>query len=144
MVIDILKRHRLRDRIKVISSGKRITPTEVAHALAIGADFVNIARGFMFALGCIQSLQCNKNTCPTGVTTHNPELQKGLVVTDKAERVTNYARNMVKEVGIIAHSCGVHEPRLLRRKHARVVVQNGLSVPLDELHPEPSPLDADQ
>ena len=98
----------------------------------------------MFALGCIQSLQCNKNTCPTGVTTHDPELQKGLVVSDKAERVANYARNMLKEVGIIAHSCGVHEPRLLRRKHARIATQNGLSVSLEDLQPEPEPLNFDQ
>jgi glutamate synthase domain-containing protein 2 len=144
LVVDALIRHGLRERIKVISSGKRISPTEVAHALAMGADFVNIARGFMFALGCIQSFQCNKNTCPTGVTTHDVDLQKGLVVSDKAERVANYAKNMVKEVGIIAHSCGVHEPRLLRRKHARVVTQNGLSVSLEELHPEPQPIEVDQ
>ena len=144
LVVDSLIRHGLRERIKVISSGKCISPTEVAHALAIGADFVNIARGFMFALGCIQSLQCNKNTCPTGVTTHDADLQKGLVVSDKAERVANYARNMAKEVGIIAHSCGVQEPRLLCRKHARIVAQNGLSVALDELHPEPEPLNLDQ
>jgi glutamate synthase domain-containing protein 2 len=91
----------------------------------------------MFALGCIQALQCNKNTCPTGITTHDKKLHAGLVVSEKAERVANYARNMVYEVGVIAHSCGVKEPREFRRFHARIVCQNGLSVPLDELHPEP-------
>ena len=78
LVVDILTKYRLRDRIRVIASGKLITPGEVAWALCAGADFVNSARGFMFALGCIQALQCNKNTCPTGVTTHDPDLQKGL------------------------------------------------------------------
>ncbi len=90
----------------------------------------------MFALGCIQALQCNKNTCPTGVTTHNKKLQRGLVPEDKAVRVANFAKNMVYEVGMIAHSCGVREPRRLRRYHARIVLNNGLSIPLSELHPE--------
>ncbi len=81
----------------------------------MGADFVNSARGFMFSLGCIQAMQCNKDTCPTGVTTHNPKLQRGLNPEHKAVRVANYARNMVHAVGMIAHSCGVPEPRKLRR-----------------------------
>ena len=72
---------------RLIASGKLITPAEVAWALCVGADFVNSARGFMFALGCMQSLQCNRNTCPTGITTHDPRLQKGLDPADKAERV---------------------------------------------------------
>lgn len=134
MLINTLKQHGLRDRIKVIASGKLINPTEVAWALSVGADFITSARGNMFALGCIQALQCNKNTCPTGITTHNRKLQKGLVPEQKAERVANYIKNIVKEVGTIAHSCGVKEPRELRRKHARIVVSEGHSVPLDELY----------
>jgi len=90
----------------------------------------------MFALGCIQAMQCNKNTCPTGVTTHNKSLQRGLVVEDKAERVHQYSKNMHKEIGIIAHSCGVREPRGLKRFHCRVVQENGRSVPLNELYPD--------
>lgn len=139
MVIDKLNQYGLRDRIKVIASGKLITPTDVAWALCIGVDFVNSARGFMFALGCIQALQCNKNTCPTGITTHNRKLQRGLVPADKAVRVMHYAKNMQKEVGTIAHSCGVERPRQLRRYHARIVTQNGLSIALNELHPESVP-----
>jgi len=134
MVVDLLRQHELKDRIKVIASGKLITPAEVAWALCVGADFVTSARGFMFALGCIQSLQCNRDTCPTGVATHNPRLQKGLDPTDKATRVMHYVRNMVKEVGIIAHSCGVREPRELQRFHARIVQADGQSLPLDELY----------
>ena len=135
LVIDKLHAYGLRDRIKVITSGKLTTPTNVAWALCVGTDFVTSARGFMFAMGCIQALQCNKNTCPTGITTHNKKLQRGLDPIDKSERVFNYAKNMVKEVGTIAHSCGVKEPRQLKRYHARVVTTNGLSVALDELHP---------
>ena len=134
MVVDLLKQHGLKDRIKVVASGKLITPAEVAWALCVGADFVTSARGFMFALGCIQSLQCNRDTCPTGVATHNPRLQKGLDPTDKATRVMHYVRNMVKEVGIIAHSCGVREPRELQRFHARIVQADGQSLPLNELY----------
>ena len=134
MVADLLIKYNLKQRIKLIASGKLVTPGEVAWALCVGADFVVTARGFMFALGCIQALQCNKNTCPTGITTHNKKLQRGLVPADKAIRVSNYCKNMVHEVGVIAHSCGVTEPRQLKRFHARIVMDNGRSVPLDELY----------
>lgn len=140
LVVDMINRHNLRDRIKVIGSGKLVTPAEVAWALCVGADFVVSARGFMFSLGCIQALQCNRNTCPTGITTHNRRLQRGLVVADKAQRVANYARHVNQEVAVIAHSCGVPEPRRLRRFHCRVVMSNGRSVPLNELYPETTPV----
>jgi len=140
LVVDIFQRHNLRDRIRVIASGKLVTPSEVAWALASGANFVNSARGFMFALGCIQALKCNKNTCPTGITTHNPRLQKGLDPESKAIRVANYCKNMVHEVQIIAHSCGVHRPRQLRRMHVRIVQNNGASAAMDDLYPLPDVL----
>jgi len=136
LVVDRLVKHGLRERVKVVASGKLVTPADVAWALCVGADFVATARGFMFALGCIQALQCNKNTCPTGITTHDLKLQRGLVPEDKAVRVANYCRNLHYEVGIIAHSCGVPEPRQLRRFHARIVSDNGKSIPLNELYPE--------
>ncbi len=135
MVIDILTRHGLRERIKVIASGKLVTPAEVAWAYCAGADTVNSARGFMFALGCIQSLRCNKNTCPTGITTHDRRLQRGLNPEEKSVRVKNFVERMRSEVGIIAHSCGVPHPRALKRYHCRIVQANGRSVPLDELYP---------
>jgi glutamate synthase domain-containing protein 2 len=135
LVVDKLTACGLRERVKVIASGKLVNPSDAAWALCIGADFINSARGFMFALGCIQALQCNKNTCPTGVTTHNKRLQRGLVPADKAERVRRYSETMRKEIGIIAHSCGVAEPRQLRRYHCRIVQGDGRSIPLDELYP---------
>ena len=134
MLVDKLHEYELKERIKVIASGKLITPAEVAWALCVGADFITSARGFMLALGCIQALQCNKNTCPTGITTHNKRLQKGLDPENKALRIKNYAKNMVREVGVIAHSCGVKEPRELRLFHARIVTDSGHSVPLDEFY----------
>ncbi len=134
LVVDQLKAAGLKERIKVVCSGKLITPAQVAWALCVGADFITSARGFMFSLGCIQALHCNRNTCPTGITTHNARLQKGLDPMLKADRVANYVKNMVYEVGVLAHSCGVREPRELRRFHARMVTSHGRSVPLDELY----------
>ncbi len=139
LVIDRLVEFGLRERIRVIASGKLINPSDAAWALCVGADFVNNARGFMLALGCIQALQCNKNTCPTGITTHDKRLQRGLVPADKAGRVKRYSNTMRKEIETIAHSCGVAEPRKLRRYHCRIVQENGLSVPLDQLYPEARP-----
>ncbi|WP_419586885.1 glutamate synthase-related protein, partial [Thiolapillus sp.] len=94
------------------------------------ADFIVSARGFMFTLGCIQALQCNKNTCPTGITTHDRKLQRGLDPELKSTRVASYVKNMIYEVGMIAHACGISSPREFRRHHARVVQENGLSLPL--------------
>ncbi len=136
LVVDMLCRHGLRQRIRVIASGKLVNPSDAAAALCMGADFINTARGFMFALGCIQALQCNKNTCPTGVTTHNKRLQRGLVPEDKAQRVMRYCESLRKEIGTIAHSCGVAEPRGLRRFHCRIVQDDGRSIPLNELYPD--------
>ncbi len=136
LVVDVVNKYGLDDRMHVIASGKLITPAEAAWALCVGADFINSARGFMFSLGCIQALQCNKNTCPTGITTHRKDLQRGLVVEDKAERVRHYSESMHKEIGIIAHSCGVREPRQLKRFHCRIVQDSGRSVPLNEIYPD--------
>ena len=135
MLINKTIEYGLRDRIKINASGKMINPTEVAWALCLGTDFVSTARGPMFALGCIQALQCNKNTCPTGITTHDKDLQKGLVVENKKERVASYLKNLEKELRIIANSCGVKRPRALTREHARVVVQYGRSKTLAALYP---------
>ena len=135
MVVDILIRHGLRERIRVICSGKLITPAEVAWAYCAGTDFVVSARGFMFSLGCIQAMKCNKNTCPTGITTHDKRLQKGLDPEEKSHRVYNFVKKIRYGVGIISHSCGVRHPRALKRYHVRVVQSDGKSVPLDALHP---------
>jgi glutamate synthase domain-containing protein 2 len=135
LVVNALTEAGMRDRVKVIASGKMIVPSAVASAFCMGADFVVSARGFMFSLGCIQAMKCNMNTCPTGITTHDKRLQRGLVPADKAERVARYQRQMEKEVAMIAHSCGAAEPRHLRRHHCRIVQANGTTVPMDELFP---------
>jgi glutamate synthase domain-containing protein 2 len=135
LVRDMIESHGLGGRIPIIVSGKLVTPAEVAWALCAGATFVSSARGFMFALGCIQSLKCNKNTCPTGITTHNKRLQKGLDPEDKAVKVANYCLNLRHEVEVIAHSCGVPHPRRLKRLHVRMVCPDGRSKPLIDLYP---------
>ncbi len=140
LLVDALNRHGLRPRVRVVASGKLINPSDVAWALCAGTDFVTSARGFMFALGCIQALQCNKNTCPTGITTHDKKLQKGLVAEQKSTRVLNFIKNIEYEVGVIAHSCGVRSPRDLKRQHVRIVQDNGHTVALSQLWPDISPL----
>lgn len=135
MLVDMRDRAGLKDRIRIVASGKLVTPVEVAWAICAGADFINSARGFMFALGCIQAMKCNKNTCPTGVTTHDPDLQRGLDPTVKSVRVAHFVEQMREEVGIIAHSVGVKNPREMKRHHVRIVCEDGRSRPLDELYP---------
>ncbi len=130
---DLLRDNDLRDRIALIASGKLITPAEVAWAFCAGADFVNSARGFMFSLGCIQALKCNQNTCPTGITTHDRRLQKGLDPERKSVRVSNYCKSMCKEVEMIAHSCGVDHPRQLTRDHVMIVQASGRSKPFSQV-----------
>lgn len=134
-MVDLRDRHGLKDRIRIVASGKLVNPGDVAWAICAGADFVTSARGFMFSLGCIQALKCNKNTCPTGITTHDKRLQAGLVVEDKYEKVAHYAKLVTKELETIAHSVGVAEPRLMRRRHVRLVQSDGTSIPLNKIHP---------
>jgi glutamate synthase domain-containing protein 2 len=136
-VVDALIESDLKNRVRVVASGKLVTSAKAAWALCVGADFVNTARGFMFALGCIQALRCHQNTCPTGVTTHNKRLQRGLVVEEKYLRVANYCKNMNKEIDMIAHSCGCRHARELRREHVRIVRSANESVALNMLHPYP-------
>lgn len=140
VLVDTLVEYGLRDRIKIIASGKMITPADVAWAICVGADFVGSARGFMFSLGCIQALRCHLNTCPTGITSNDPRYTYGLDPTVKSVRVFHYAKNMEYEVGVISHSCGVREPRELNRSHARIMTTNGLSVAMSTLYPNRVPL----
>ncbi len=138
-VVDALIESGLRDRIRVIAAGKLVTSARAAWALCVGADFVNTARGFLFALGCLQALRCHQNTCPTGITTHNKRLQRGLVVSEKSVRVANYAAAMNREIDMIAHCCGCRHARELRREHVRIVQSAGVSVALSTLYPYPAP-----
>jgi glutamate synthase domain-containing protein 2 len=134
---DALLQAALKERIRLAASGRLVTSGRAAWALCVGADFVNTARGFMFALGCIQAMRCHTNTCPTGVTTHNPRLQRGLVVEEKFQRVANYCIGMNRDIEMIAHACGVEHPRMLKREHCRIVQSSGQSMALNMLYPYP-------
>lgn len=96
----------IRDKIRVISSGKIISGYSILRAIALGADMCNSARGFMFSLGCIQALRCNNNECPTGVATQNKMLMKGLVVTDKSERVFHFHKNTLHAANELLAAAG--------------------------------------
>ncbi len=137
MVVDTLIEFGLRKRIDIIASGKLVTAAAVARALCMGADFCVSARGFLFSLGCIQSLQCHKDTCPTGITTQDKRLQRGLNVEIKSQRVAAYAKWINTEVDTIAHSCGLRSAHDFRREHARIVETADKSIPMNVLHPYP-------
>ena len=108
-VVTARERYGLTERVRIVASGKLITPDKVAWALCMGADFVSSARGFMFSLGCIQALKCGSGRCPTGVTSADKRLIAGLDPMDKADRVARYALRIRDEVEIIAHACGVKD-----------------------------------
>tara|TARA_R110000737_G_scaffold15752_3_gene32643 strand:+ start:525 stop:2027 length:1503 start_codon:yes stop_codon:yes gene_type:complete len=96
-VVDTLNKYKLKKEIKVITATKIFTAFDLFKALCIGADVCNSARGMMLALGCVQSLKCNTNECPTGVATNNPKFVRGLVVSEKWKRVRNYHKNMLED-----------------------------------------------
>ncbi len=114
-VHNTLQGYDLKDEIKVIASGKVITAFDIIRATALGADICNSARGMMFALGCIQALKCDTNECPTGITTHNPNLTQGLVVKDKAERVKNFQQETVRAATELLAGMGLTEFTQLKR-----------------------------
>ncbi|WP_421890907.1 FMN-binding glutamate synthase family protein [Marinoscillum sp.] len=102
-----LLKYGLRDEVKVIASGKVLTAFSILRMKALGADICNSARAFMFSLGCIQALRCNSNDCPTGVATQNAMLTKGLVVTDKIDRVYYFHHNTIHAVLELLGACGL-------------------------------------
>lgn len=107
----------LRDRIRIGCSGKIISGFDMARVLAFGADWCNVARGFMFALGCVQSQSCHTDRCPTGVATQNKSRQRALVVPDKAERVANFHNSTLRALGELIGAAGLKHPGDLRPHH---------------------------
>ncbi|MEL7453757.1 MAG: FMN-binding glutamate synthase family protein [Pseudomonadota bacterium] len=107
----------LKEDVRLAVSGKQISAFSLASSMALGADWVNTARGFMFALGCIQSLNCHNNTCPTGIATSDRGRQRGLVVPDKADRVYHFHRNTVAALMEVVGATGSCHPRELTPRH---------------------------
>ncbi|MFT3981624.1 MAG: FMN-binding glutamate synthase family protein [Ferruginibacter sp.] len=116
-VHNILLGFDIRQHIRIIASGKVLSGFHIVRAIALGADACNSARAMMMALGCIQALACNNNTCPTGVATQDPQLVAGLVVEDKKVRVANYHRETVKSFTELLGAAGIKEPSQIRRSH---------------------------
>ena len=107
----------IRDRVKIGASGKMVTASAMARSMALGADWCNSARAFMFAVGCIQSQRCHTNRCPVGVTTQDPKLQRALIVPDKAERVHNFHRNTVHALAEMIAAMGLDHTNELSPHH---------------------------
>jgi len=107
----------LRDKIRIGAAGRIVTGFDLARTLALGADWCNAARGFMFALGCVQSQSCHTDRCPTGVATQNRLRQRALVVPDKAERVRQFHRNTLEALAELLGAAGLSRPGQLRPDH---------------------------
>ncbi len=108
---------RLRDQIKIGASGKIVSAFDMVRAMSIGADWCNSARGFMFALGCVQSRSCHTNRCPVGVSTQDPQRQRALVVEDKAKRVYQFHHNTLHALAEVIAAAGLAHPSELRPYH---------------------------
>ncbi|WP_432353300.1 FMN-binding glutamate synthase family protein [Sporosarcina sp. A2] len=128
---DALRKYEVRHRVKIIASGKMTTPDKAAIALAMGADLVQIARGFMISVGCIMAQRCHTNECPTGVATTDPHLQRGLVVEEKKYRVTNYILTMREGLFRIAAAAGLDSPTKLERHHILYKDERGRVTPIE-------------
>ena len=106
-----------RHRVKIGVAGKIITAFDIIRAMALGADWCNSARGFMFAVGCIQSQSCHTDRCPTGVATQDPTRQRALVVPDKMERVVNFHRSTLHELAELTAAAGLEHPTDFKPVH---------------------------
>ena len=107
----------LRDKVRIGAAGKITTGFDVARAMALGADWCNAARGFMFAVGCIQSQQCHSDACPTGVATQDVTRQRAISVPTKADRVASFHKETVKALAELVAAAGLERPGEFRPYH---------------------------
>lgn len=134
---DTLRRHGVRDRVTLIASGKLLTPDRMAVALGMGADLVNVARGFMISVGCIGAQQCHTNRCPVGVATTDPRFQQALVIGEKKYRAANYVIASRHGLFTIAAALGLSTPAEIRREHVVYRDDQGRVHNLAEWYPYP-------
>ncbi|MEO8774486.1 MAG: FMN-binding glutamate synthase family protein [Gelidibacter sp.] len=134
-VHNILNGLDIRKHVKLLASGKITSAFHIARAIALGADGCYQARGMKMALGCIQALLCNTNRCPTGITTQDPKLTRGLVVEDKKIRVANYHQTTLKNFAELLGATGVTESRNLKRSHIYRRVSLNSMITYEELFP---------
>ncbi|NHM32646.1 FMN-binding glutamate synthase family protein [Bacillus sp. C11] len=133
VVDEMLKQYGVRDRVKLIASGKLITPDKIAIALAMGADLVNIARGMMISVGCIMAQVCHTNKCPAGVATTDRKLQDALVVDEKFYRVCNYIASLREGLYNLAAAAGIDCPTKFERKHLVYKDEFGRVFPMEDI-----------
>ncbi len=124
----------IRDKIKIGASGKIITAFDMARTFALGADWCNSARGFLFSLGCIQGLTCHTGNCPTGIATQDPERQKALDVEDKSNRVKNFHHNTLHALQELLQSAGLTHPKELKLHHFKKKISPEKTVGFEELY----------
>jgi len=135
-VYDCLNGFGIKDQIKIIASGKVISGFDIIRNLSIGADLCNSARGMMFALGCIQALECHANTCPTGVATQDPKLTKGLVPEEKSIRVARFQNETVKNAVDLMASAGIDHPDKVDRTVVSTRIDASHVKTFYEIYPE--------
>lgn len=139
LVHNTLKGIALRDRIRIGASGKIVSAFDIARSMALGADWCNSARGFMFALGCLQAQACHTGHCPTGVSTQDPHRMRALVVPDKSERVYNFHRHTLQALQELVQAAGLNHPREITAHHiVRRVNENEVRL-LANLVPQVAP-----
>jgi len=134
-VYDALIGFDLKKDIKIIASGKIITGFHIMRALALGADICYSARAMMMAVGCIQALECNKNTCPVGVATQDPSLVNGLDVNDKRVRVANYHKETIESFIELLAAAGLDDPDKINRSHVHKRIIMNTNQRYDEIYP---------
>jgi len=125
----------LRDRVRIGAAGKVITAFDIVWAMGLGADWCNSARGFMFALGCIQAQACHTNRCPVGVATQDPVRQRALVLEDKAERVRAFHKNTLEALAEVVSAAGLSGPADVRPEMLRVRQKNGEVLSAEAAYP---------
>jgi len=133
----ILREEGVRDMTVIVASGQIARGDDVAIAIAMGADMVNIGRGNLIAEGCIMSLRCHTNQCPTGITTQDPRLRRGLDPQDKYVKVANYNMVLQRSLLMFMKTACVRTPWELTRAHLSVVMEPMVEKRLDEVHPYP-------
>ncbi len=114
----------IRDSVRIVASGKLISAFDICRVFALGADSCNIARGFMFAIGCIQAQTCHTGKCPTGVATQDPGRYRALVVDDKYRRVANFHRNTLHALKEAVESSGLTHPSQFTPHHLMIRVNS--------------------
>lgn len=124
----------LKSRVKIASAGKIHSGAQMAKSFALGADYCNAARPFMFAAGCVQSMQCHTGHCPTGIATQTPWRQRGLVVEDKAPRIARFQRQTLHSLREITVAMGLDSPWDMRPQDMRERLNGAKSLPVDRIY----------